>query len=211
MHRRLAKSYGAKLHILFASQRFLWHEWCMGRLCRASHTGLHHISCQRRPQCSIIHEGLKPDQPFQGYAAGEAQPARRNILTLLLETKMTYDKMTDALTLFNAACIAMEKVDLELFAQLTPDGAATVHESMECLGRAFSNLLADKDEGEYLNTFSHHVSEELIGQLILQLPLTIMGDDDKLDKRLAIDVAETLGPDHAQTLYKFAVLVTKLA
>jgi hypothetical protein len=38
-----------------------------------------------------------------------------------------------------------------------------------------------------------------------------MGDDGKLDKRLAIDVAETLGPDHAQTLYKFAVLVTKLA
>jgi hypothetical protein len=82
---------------------------------------------------------------------------------------------------------------------------------MECLGRAFSNLLADKDEGEYLSTFSHHVSGELIGQLILQLPLTIMGDYGKLDKRLAIDVAETLGPDHAQTLYKFAVLVTKLA
>ena len=43
----------------------------------------------------------------------------------------------------------------------------------------------------------------LCAGLILQMPLE--------DKHFAVELAEELGPDKAQELYRFAVLVTKLA
>lgn len=52
----------------------------------------------------------------------------------------------------------------------------------------------------------------VLGAMLLQFPLTPDGDDTgPLDRHLAVDVAEVLGPDWAQTWYRFAVLVTKLA
>lgn len=52
-------------------------------------------------------------------------------------------------------------------------------------------------------------SEEAIGELLLGLPITERGE--KLDRHLAVEVADVLGPDNAQAWYHFIVLVTKLA
>lgn len=67
------------------------------------------------------------------------------------------------------------------------------------------------DEPEELfNAFSA-MNGEVGGHVLMQW----LGDKDGVGdprlKHLAVDVAEVLGPDHAQTLYRFAVLVTKLA
>lgn len=63
------------------------------------------------------------------------------------------------------------------------------------------NFLPREDMFAYfLNVPEIH---KLCAGLLLQMPLD--------DKHLAVDVAEELGPDNAQALYRFAVLVTKLA
>jgi len=61
-------------------------------------------------------------------------------------------------------------------------------------------------------TYMESLSNEAIGQIVLNLPMTENGDPDSpIDGHLAVDVAKELGPDWAQALYRFAVLVTKLA
>lgn len=56
---------------------------------------------------------------------------------------------------------------------------------------------------------SEHMSPT-VAALFSELPI---GDvtTEKLNKRFALEVAEVVGPDWAQVLYRFAVLVTKLA
>lgn len=51
-----------------------------------------------------------------------------------------------------------------------------------------------------------------LGQLLLKFPLTQDGlDTGSLDRHLAVDVADAIGPDWGQTWYRFICLVTKLA
>ena len=57
------------------------------------------------------------------------------------------------------------------------------------------------------------LSNEALGQLLLQFPLTEspVDTEGRPNRQLALEVADIIGPDHAQALYRFAVLVTKLA
>jgi len=67
---------------------------------------------------------------------------------------------------------------------------------------------------EFFHTFAC-LSGEAFGHLLLQVigSHTDHGTEalKASGKKLAVDVADILGPDHAQALYRFAVLVTKLA
>jgi hypothetical protein len=56
-----------------------------------------------------------------------------------------------------------------------------------------------------------NLPNELLADILLQLPLTEGDDPDgRVDRALALTVADHIGPDWAQSLYRFAVLVTKL-
>lgn len=64
------------------------------------------------------------------------------------------------------------------------------------------------EDAAWIESLSHPA----LANIFLNLPLTTDADPDgPLDKRLALEVAEAIGPDHAQKLYRFAVLVTKIA
>jgi len=56
------------------------------------------------------------------------------------------------------------------------------------------------------------IGPNAMGQLLLNMPITEMCDPETpLDKHLAVEIANELGPDWAQAWYRFIVLVTKLA
>ena len=59
-----------------------------------------------------------------------------------------------------------------------------------------------------------HLDDESRAQLVFQL-LTHGGTDPvqltHRDKQFALELSDLIGPDHAQWLYRFAVLCTKLA
>ena len=72
----------------------------------------------------------------------------------------------------------------------------------------------DVDSHEFFDTLFSRMNAPTIGNCILQMPLAANPMEARtanVNKTLALEVAEVLGPDHAQTLYHFAVLVTKLA
>lgn len=55
-----------------------------------------------------------------------------------------------------------------------------------------------------------HLPDEAIGEILM----TLVGGENRLStetKKRAVGIAEHIGPDYAQALYRFAVLVTKLA
>ena len=82
-----------------------------------------------------------------------------------------------------------------------------------CDAAEILNGLAEQGECEAaFGAFAERLSDASIGQLLLQLPFTeVVGDPESRSARyLAVEVADALGPDHAQALYHFAVLVTKL-
>lgn len=84
--------------------------------------------------------------------------------------------------------------------------------SHDCAGRDFLTGASRALEEEGGAAFIEGLSPAAIGAIILNLPLTRNGDPDgPIDKHLAVEVAEALGPDWAQALYRFTVLVTKLA
>lgn len=68
------------------------------------------------------------------------------------------------------------------------------------------------DEPEELFEGCAGWSDESVGHMLMQWIGRWEGaTHDKGFKRAALDVADVLGPDHAKTLYRLAVLVTKLA
>lgn len=100
------------------------------------------------------------------------------------------------------------------------------------LGFRFLSLAFSLDDGEQINShipsdeikawdesdwssFVDFIPDEAIGRLLLQLPIVDgpgkADPGESIRKHLAVDVAETLGPDWAQAWYRFVVLVTKLA
>jgi hypothetical protein len=66
---------------------------------------------------------------------------------------------------------------------------------------------------EFFCVARDHLSDEAVGHLLLQLigPEVDRERMSRHGKEMAMTVAEILGPDHAQSLYRFAVLVTRLA
>lgn len=90
------------------------------------------------------------------------------------------------------------------------------------VGFRYAALSHDASGNSHLSSASKRVAEDAawieslsqpaLANIFLNLPLTTNADPDgPLDKRLALEVAEAIGPDHAQKLYRFAVLVTKIA
>jgi hypothetical protein len=69
------------------------------------------------------------------------------------------------------------------------------------------------DPEEIFETARERLSAEAVGHLLLQLIGPEVDQDrfSRQGKEMAMTVAEILGPDHAQSLYRFAVLVTRLA
>lgn len=82
----------------------------------------------------------------------------------------------------------------------------------EALGRMTEELLNSGlvEDEEMSREFITQLSNENIAKLLLQMHF---GDifTEKPNKRLAVEVSEQFGPEWAQVLYHFAVLVTKLA
>ncbi len=75
------------------------------------------------------------------------------------------------------------------------------------------NLATDLDPDfireELVNLGS--LTGDALGELLLAMPIMEPTSNELLDMHLAVDVANALGPDHAQNWYRFIVLVTKLA
>lgn len=94
------------------------------------------------------------------------------------------------------------------------------------IGLRFLSLAFSLDDGEHIDkavagdelaawdvedwdSFARLLPDVAVGKLLLALRIT--DDFSEPRKHLAVDVAETLGPDVAQAWYRFIVLVTKLA
>lgn len=75
----------------------------------------------------------------------------------------------------------------------------------ENVAEHLSDLLSDPENCDIIRA----LSPAAIGNVLMQA--LDKGCDGEIDKHLAVDVSSIIGPDHAQTLYRFAVLVTKLA
>lgn len=93
------------------------------------------------------------------------------------------------------------------------------YEQMEAFAAAFQSFDGMRDvQDEIATEFGRRLSEEARAKLIFQLltlnPVGAQFAGDGLtptDKRFAVTLATTIGPDWAQWLYRFAVTVTKLA
>jgi len=120
-----------------------------------------------------------------------------------LITQATIDGTTQSL--------ALEMIEA-LFSLLEPEAAPyldTVDAAIALGAQAVETACAITDEPEdSLSRFT--LSPEAMAQHLLQLPFT-SDCFNTMNKRLALETAEAFGPDHAQGLYRFAVLVTKLA
>ena len=93
-----------------------------------------------------------------------------------------------------------------------PELAATTILAMEALGLALNDLFEWDADGEYADQLVESLTDKTRAQIMLKMPWTQMHNPDgPLDKHFAVEVAETLGPDWAQALYRFAVLTTKVA
>ena len=70
-------------------------------------------------------------------------------------------------------------------------------------------------DNEDWDSFTTFLTDKALARLILQIPITEgpgnADPDAAIRKHFAVDVADEIGPDWAQALYRFAVLVTKLA
>lgn len=89
---------------------------------------------------------------------------------------------------------------------ITPDMAKTCFSA----GIAATDVAFDECSAHF--SAFESASPEIMAAMLLQIPITENHDPEaKLNKKLALAVADTFGPDWAQAFYRFAVLVTKLA
>lgn len=72
-----------------------------------------------------------------------------------------------------------------------------------------SSYLASPGNGHFVESLSNEAAANIL--LHMQITAKPGLPESGVNKRLALEVAERLGPDWAQALYHFAVLVTKLA
>lgn len=88
-------------------------------------------------------------------------------------------------------------------------------EAVNCFMTALSdNAFMDEVLIEFCHEVFRTLPDRFIGQLLIALPIIDCpgnaDPDGPLDKRLALSVAEALGPDWSQAWYRFAVAVTKM-
>ena len=135
-----------------------------------------------------------------------------------IETEERGDQINDRI-----AAIALELTELlhETGDYIRPHEAGLV----AGIGMAYADLSADNAGDLFLDpvssllekpdhgAFFEHLSDKAAATVLLNLRLTTeLGNHESgVNKRLALETAERLGPDWAQALYHFAVLVTKLA
>ena len=128
---------------------------------------------------------------------------------------MTYPEMETAIAAARDGADAFLNImrHPELMAHMTPDTAAQFTLYCETAAHGSSALFEDRDNTEFTQEFIQGFSGTALGEMILQMPLTKnpMDEQSRPNPVLACEVAEQLGPDHAQALYRFAVLVTKVA
>ena len=97
---------------------------------------------------------------------------------------------------------------------MNEDKKTQAEELFACIDK-LGGLIAGMEESEFLDPdyvyeyLNGKLSNEAFANLILQRFSPI--EAAKSEKQMALDVAEVLGPDWAQRLYRFTVLVTKLA
>jgi len=72
-----------------------------------------------------------------------------------------------------------------------------------------NSYLASPDNGHFVECLSHEAAANIL--LHMQITAEPGFPESGVNKRLALEAAERLGPDWAQALYHFSVLVTKLA
>lgn len=80
----------------------------------------------------------------------------------------------------------------------------------ETMAEAMDHLANTECGEEVIAHFIRQLDYRTIGALMLQMPVAPGGVDMAPNKHLAVDVAETIGPDRAQAWYRFIVLVTKV-
>lgn len=91
--------------------------------------------------------------------------------------------------------------------------------TVRAITEAFTNIsheAEDLDDAEYMfgsvRDINTHVFAFLLMEFLAECTDAVESETlSRAGKRRAIDVAEVLGPDWAQLLYRFAVLTTKLA
>lgn len=132
------------------------------------------------------------------------------------------DEKTDALN--NRICVLVEELTNILHGQavhvrpleaglVAGIGIEYADASAYLCGEMFlhpvSSLLEKIDHGHFVE----HLSDKAAAGVLLNLQITAEPGlpESGVNKRLALEAAERLGPDWAQALYRFAVLVTKLA
>lgn len=116
------------------------------------------------------------------------------------------------------------------------NGLAALDEALECMGDVLIDLLAEGEyepldigkavgkrlrlvigfeaqdaQLEFFAGFVQAMPEEMLARLLINFPLAEGRDTGRVNRKLALAVADELGPDWAQTLYRLSVLVTKLA
>lgn len=94
----------------------------------------------------------------------------------------------------------MNKRLLELFDEIAP----LINEVVE-------DEKSEFEPGEYFSTFIKKLSPKAQAAMMMQFPIAPESDPYKVNKVFAAQVAETFGPEWAQSLYHFAVLVTRIA
>jgi acyl-CoA synthetase (AMP-forming)/AMP-acid ligase II len=94
----------------------------------------------------------------------------------------------------------MSRIDKEVVGLI---GEFDPAERLEIADRLICDVIASDPESTW---------REGIAQIIMSLPFGESDDPDSpISAHLAVDVAELFGADAAQQLYRFAVLVTKIA
>ena len=84
-----------------------------------------------------------------------------------------------------------------------------VRDAVEAAFITLSHAAESYDPSEFFGPTRACLSDEAFAHILLQL---IRENGEKLEQNVrAAQVADIIGPDHAQALYHFAVLVTKLA
>ncbi len=91
-----------------------------------------------------------------------------------------------------------------------------LYEAMQAFVAQVKNWEGEELLGEVYDNLTEQLPAEERAMLIFHLlaPSCDNNDPEQLSaqaKKFAVDVAEVMGPDWAQWLYKFTVLVTKLA
>jgi len=83
----------------------------------------------------------------------------------------------------------------------------SVTEALTTLSRVAEGEVADPSE--FFGPSRAYLSDEAFAHILLQL-IGVNGDTRREQNVRAAQVAAIIGPDHAQALYHFAVLVTKI-